>query len=260
MESYPEASSWLTKDIQYTLGKASARIPGLDFLQVPYIDAWGREELTGKPAARVVNNFLNPAYMSKIDESHMERELLRLYDVTGDKAVFPARAGKSFTVDKVDKKLTGEEYVKYATAQGQTAYSIVCRLIESKAYKAMDDETKAACVVLAYEYAEAYARTQVSAYMPTDWRGKAFSTIRNTGVRPEDYICAYQAQRGIGSLKDANGETISGSEGLLKMEAVYSVPGLTDAQRKAMFADFGVGKSVQGLNRAAVEEKLRGMR
>ncbi len=256
MMTYPEANNWLTRDVQYALGKASARVPGLDFLQIPYIDAWGREELTGKPASRVVNNFLNPAYMSKIDESAMEQELMRLYDVTGDKAVFPSRAGKSFTVDKVDKKLTGEEYVKYATAQGQTAYSIVCRLIESKAYEGMDDETKAACVELAYEYAEAYARTQVSAYMPTDWRRKAFTTISSTGVKPEDYICAYQAQKGVGVLKDADEKTIPNSESLLKMEAVYSVSGLTDAQRKAMFADFEVGKSVQGLNRAAVEAQL----
>lgn len=260
MTTYTEDSNWMTKDLQYTLGKASARIPGLDFLQIPYIDAWGREELTGKPASRVANNFLNPAYTSKIDESGMEQELLRLYEQTKDDGVFPQRAGKFITVDKVEKKLTGEEYVKYATVQGQTAYSLVCKLVDSKAYRAMDDETKAACIEDAYDYAEAYAKTQVSDYAPTGWQKKAFNTVRLTGMSPADYICAYQAQKGIVSLRDADGETIANSEGLLKMEAVYSVPGLTDAQRKRLFQDFGVGKSVQGYNRAAVEEKLGRMR
>lgn len=260
MTTYTEDSNWLTKDLQYTLGKASAKIPGLDFLQIPYIDAWGREELTGKPASRVANNFLNPAYTSKIDESGMEQELLRLYEQTGNKAVFPSRAEKSITVDKVEKKLTGEEYVKYATVQGQTAYGLVGKLVDSKAYRAMDDETKAECVALAYAYAEAYAKTQVSGYQPTGWQKKAFNTIQWTGMSPADYICAYEAQRGIVGLKDADGETIANSESLLKMEAVYSVPGLTDAQRKRLFQDFGVGKSVQHYNSAAVKEKLRRMR
>lgn len=39
----------------------------------------------------------------------------RLYEATGEAKVLPQRAPKSFTVNKENKQLTGEEYVKYAT-------------------------------------------------------------------------------------------------------------------------------------------------
>ena len=44
---------------------------------------------------------------------------------TGSGSVLPERAGKYFNVDNVRKDLTAEEYVKYATKKGQTAYEVV---------------------------------------------------------------------------------------------------------------------------------------
>ena len=109
--TYTEKNAFLTGDMQYTLGKASARIPGVDYRQIPYIDAWGREEQTGNAAERAANNFLNPAFTSNVETSAMEEELMRLYEATGEGSVFPSRAAKYFTVDKERKDLTAEEYV-----------------------------------------------------------------------------------------------------------------------------------------------------
>ena len=50
--TYLEQDGFLTGDMQYALGKASARTPGWDFQQIPYIDAWGRTERTGTAGAR----------------------------------------------------------------------------------------------------------------------------------------------------------------------------------------------------------------
>lgn len=256
MTTYTDKNKFLTPDMQYALGKASARIPGVDYGQIPFIDAWGRTENSGGVAARAFNNFANPAYTSKVIDSKMEDELSRLYEATGEAKVLPQRAPKSFTVNKENKQLTGEEYVKYATKRGQTSYKIVSELTGLASYKSMSDGDKADAVAKAYEYANIVGKMSVSNYQTDGWAAKAIDTVKKTGVSEAQYIALYLAKGGIESLKDKNGDTISNSEGLQIMELVYQQKGLSDKQRAALFEDFGVGKSIRHWNRARVDEQL----
>lgn len=256
MTTYTDKNKFLTPDMQYALGKASARIPGVDYGQIPFIDAWGRTENSGGVVARAFNNFSNPAYTSKVSGSKMEDELSRLYEATGEAKVLPQRAPKSFTVDKENKQLTGEEYVKYATKRGQTSYKIVSELTGLASYKSMSDGDKADAVAKAYEYANIVGKMSVSNYQTDGWVAKAIDTVKKTGVSEAQYIALYLAKGGIESLKDKNGDTISNSEGLQIMELVYQQKGLSDEQRAALFEDFGVGKSIRHWNRARVDEQL----
>lgn len=257
MTTYTDKNKFLTPDMQYALGKASARIPGVDYGQIPYIDAWGRTENSGGVVARAFNNFANPAYTSKVSGSKMEDELSRLYEATGETKVLPQRAPKSFTVNKENKQLTGEEYVKYATKRGQTSYKIVSELTGLVSYKSMSDGDKADAVAKAYEYANIVGKMSVSNYQTDGWAAKAIDTVKKTGVSEAQYIALYLAKGGIKSLKDKNGDTISNSEGLQIMELVYQQKGLSDKQRAALFEDFGVGKSIRHWNRARVDEQLK---
>ncbi len=260
MTTYTDKNKFLTPDMQYALGKASARIPGVDYGQIPFIDAWGRTENSGGVVARAFNNFANPAYTSKVSGSKMEDELSRLYEATGETKVLPQRAPKSFTVNKENKQLTGEEYVKYATKRGQTSYKIVSELTGLASYKSMSDGDKADAVAKAYEYANIVGKMSVSNYQTDGWAAKAIDTVKKTGVSEAQYIALYLAKGGIESLKDKNGDTISNSEGLQIMELVYQQKGLSDKQRAALFEDFGVGKSIRHWNRARVDEQLAIMR
>ena len=256
MTTYTDKNKFLTPDMQYVLGKASARIPGVDYGQIPFIDAWGRTENSGGVVARAFNNFANPAYTSKVSGSKTEDELSRLYEATGEAKVLPQRAPKSFTVNKENKQLTGEEYVKYATKRGQTSYKIVSDLTGLASYKSMSDGDKADAVAKAYEYANIVGKMSVSNYQTDGWAAKAIDTVKKTGVSEAQYIVLYLAKGGIESLKDKNGDTISNSEGLQIMELVYQQKGLSDKQRAALFEDFGVGKKIRHWNRARVDEQL----
>lgn len=256
MTTYTDKNKFLTPDMQYALGKASARIPGVDYGQIPFIDAWGRTESSGGVGERAFNNFVNPAYTSKVSGSKMEDELSRLYEATGESKVLPQRAPKSFTVNKENKQLTGEEYVKYATKRGQTSYKIVSELTGLASYKSMSDGDKADAVAKAYEYANIVGKMSVSNYQTDGWAAKAIDTVKKTGISEAQYIALYLAKGGIEGLKDKNGDTISNSEGLQIMELVYQQKGLSDKQRAALFEDFGVGKSIRHWNRARVDEQL----
>ena len=167
--TFTSKNSKLTNDVQYALGRASAKIPIWDYSQIPYIDAWGRTESTGEVGTRAFNNFLNPAYTSTVDMSAMEQELLRLYEVTGEN-VFPSRAKKYFNADNQEINLTGEQYVTYAQKKGGEAYKWLTELTQNAAYRSMSDEEKADCIARIYSAANEVAKAEVvSSYEPTKW-------------------------------------------------------------------------------------------
>lgn len=167
--TFTSKNSKLTNNVQYALGRASAKIPIWDYSQIPYIDAWGRTESTGEVGTRAFNNFLNPAYTSTVDMSAMEEELLRLYEVTGE-SVLPRRASKYFNVDKKRVDLTGEQYVTYAQKKGSEAYKWLTELTQSAAYRNMSNEEKVECIDYIYKAANEVAKAEVvSSYESTKW-------------------------------------------------------------------------------------------
>ena len=251
-------NKYLTPDMQYAVGKASARIPGWDYNQIPYIDAWGRTELTGKPGERAFNNFLNPAYTSKIDESPMEKELMRLYNATGE-AVFPSRASKNLTVNGEAVTLGADDYVKYAQQKGQGAYKRLTALTRDSEYKKLTNEEKMRCVKDLYTLTDQIAKSNVSKYEPESWVTKAIAGEKK-GISATDYVIARARTSDVESLKDKNGETIANSKGLLVMEQIYSIDGLTSDQRQYLFSAMGVGKKIIHYNKALVQQELRKMR
>lgn len=243
--TFTEKDKFLTPDMQYAIGRASARTPGWDYRQIPYIDAWGREELTGTPLMRVVNNFLNPAYMSKINETDMEEELVRLYESTGVD-VFPDRAQRSFKVDGEDKILTPDEYVQYATLRGQTAYQVITQMVGSRLYRKLDDDERAEAIDSAYTYAQETAQAAISSREPASWIVSAQGAAE-IGIDPSQYIIGRQTTSDIHGIPNPNsstGGTIQNSAGLQKMEAIYkAMPNLTEEQYLYLFDAYGVGKS-----------------
>jgi len=203
MTTYTEKNGFLTGDMQYTLGKASAKIPFVDYHQIPYIDAWGRKEASGTALKRGFNNFLNPAYTSTVEESKMEKELLRLYEKTGETSVFPKRADKYFTVDEKRKDLTAEEYVRYATLKGEKSYKAVTSLVNSSAYKKLTDAEKVKAIEDAYDYANQKAKKAISnSYQTEKWTATADAFGTNVG----SYL-SFRSE--VNSTRKENGDKIT---------------------------------------------------
>lgn len=261
--TYRDSNSFLTGGLQYTLGQVSAKIPGWDYHQVPYIDAWGREETTGNLWTKIFNNFVNPAFVKTINEEDMETELLRLYDLFKDDGVtiFPSAAKRSVSSNGEEKDLTMGEFETYAKAQGGTAYTVIGHMVDTAAYKELPDELKAKAVDNAYTYAHQTALTTVGLNVSENenWVNKAMDA-KKQGISPDQYIIAKAAISDVEGIKDKDGKTIDNSSGLLKMQAIYNIPSLSDAQRKYLFGCFGVGKKVIDYSKSQVESELRTMR
>ena len=268
MTTYTEKNAFLTQDAQYAIGRISGRLPGWDYNQIPYIDAWGRTESTGGAGKRAADNFLNPAYTDEVGSSPMEDELMRLYKATGKAGLFPDRAGKYFTVDGVRKDLTAEEYVTYATEKGRLSYTLLTELTASKPYERMTDEQKVKAISEAYDLADKTAKASVAPdYTLDSWMKKAEEAEKKYRIPRETYVSLYSRTSGIESLRykdkdeDKNGtpDAIPNSRSLLVMMEVYKTPGLNDKQRRAMFEYLGVGKDFWHWNKTLVQERLREM-
>ena len=226
MTTYPEKNGFLSSDRQYTLGKISAKLPGWDFNQIPYVDAWGRTESTGSKASNIANNFLNPAYTSQIETSEMEEELARLHDEKGDEySVLPSRPKKYFNVDGERKDLTGEEYVEYATEKGQLSYDILTDLTGQKEYDKLPDAEKARAVELAFEYANAIAKSNVSDYEPDSWVAKALEAKDFSGMDETEYILYKVALNMADQSNNGNGSY----DNTEKAAAIASMKSLSNA-------------------------------
>lgn len=225
MTTYGDKNNPLFQDVQFFLGKLSQKVPGWDYNQIPYLDAWGREEESGDPVERVFNNFFNPAYVSQVQVDQVERELQRVKDATGDGGVFPSRAARYFTVNKERKDLTAEEYQTYAKKRGQTSMEVLRSMLESPGYQNLSDEKKAEAISDAYSYADAVGKMEISDYRPGD--GTVAAGALKTMLPPAGYIL-YRMNRD----RDGDGKVTN----LESTQTLQELPGLSDQQRGEAWA------------------------
>jgi hypothetical protein len=172
--TYIDRNSKVGSELQYMWGKIANKIPFYDFSQIPYIDAWGRTEETGNLFERMLNNFVNPAYVKKERPTEIDGELERLYDL-GETSVYPSRAKTNTKIN--GEYLTADEYVKYATTKGQTSYELAQGVINSAAYSGAADPEKAYMLKYVYSYADHIAKYEVNNdYSLAKWEMAAYKS------------------------------------------------------------------------------------
>ena len=166
--TYTESDTPEGRTLERTLGKVLNKIPGLEYNQVEYVDAWGRTQSNGSVVERAFSNLLSPGYIGKNRSTEVDSELQRLYDA-GQTNVFPSRIAMSQTVNTYnnqgkkleERSLTKDEYVQYQKVMGQTSLELVKDLMKSPVYKGMSDEAKADAISEIYGYAKRMAAMAV---------------------------------------------------------------------------------------------------
>ena len=227
MSTYTDKNLKLPTDVQYALGRASARIPlpYVDYQQIPYIDAWGRREDSGPLWLRTANNFLNPAYTSNSEVTPVDEEIQRLYDETGESGVVPDRPQRYITVNGERIDLSAEQYTQYAEERGQMQFSMLEGLVDSSAYQRLSDTDKAAVISDVYSYADAVTKSHISDYEPADW----ITNIESAGLDPGTAILYKQT---LSSLKDGGMSQSEANEEVRRL--LFSDNSMTANQKTAL--------------------------
>ena len=162
----PLLPTWAQKKI----AKLGNKTPGKDYQAADYIDAWGRKQANDADLKeRAWNVFLNPGYVSKLDEKATKADSVieSLYqygktqkDHDSFPSVVPKTPSRTTTVNGV--KLTPEEYDEYATIKGQESLKNVVDFIESDQFKKMDEYQQAETISDIYSYASFLAASKIA--------------------------------------------------------------------------------------------------
>lgn len=191
--TYIDRDSPIPNAVQILLGNWANKIPGIDFQQRDYVDAWGRTESTGENVLiRALNNFLNPAYVSRRQSGELEAELQRLYDLgEGFEGVLPSQAQTNTQIN--DQYLTGEEYNRLQTTRGQTAYDILNRFVGTDAYHNMTDEQKAKFIERVYTYSAEMGKVAAGDNLEDkdSWIRNASKAQAEVGMDPGTFVELY---------------------------------------------------------------------
>lgn len=171
--TYTDKDAFLPTDVQYAMSQAANKLPGIEYQQVDYIDAWGREESTGSLAGRAFNNFLNPAYVSKDASTSVDDKLQAIYDATGGEYnVFPERVTMNTTVNG-EKFTDPETYEQYATALGQKRLELVEDFFNSSTAEALTPQQQGAIIEKLYDYAKQVTQQELMGKKPESSVAKA---------------------------------------------------------------------------------------
>lgn len=171
--TYTDKDAFLPTDVQYAMSQAANKLPGVEYQQVDYIDAWGRKESTGSLAERAFNNFLNPAYASKDASTSVDDKLQAIYDATGGEYnVFPERVTMNTTVNG-EKFTDPETYEQYATALGQKRLELVKDFFNSSTAEALTPQQQGAIIEKLYDYAKQVTQQELMGKKPESSVAKA---------------------------------------------------------------------------------------
>ena len=240
--SYTDPNSPIPSDFQYALSQAANRIPGVEYNQAPYIDAWGNTEDTGSTGMRIFENFISPGYYSETTSSRLERELMELYASTGE-AVIPERVTMSTKVD--GERLTAEDFEEYARTLGQTQEDMLNDLTSYAWFDRMSDDEKVEAVQNVQEFAKYTAAEAIGREYHSPMSERA-TNASEQGIDALTYLTMYSDMGGIESDKDENGETIPNSK-KDKIVRYINSQNLTPAQKDWLYlVDRGYSEKTLG--------------
>ena len=138
-----------------------SKVPGLSEQLPATYDTWGNEvQRYDNLLEGVIANFVNPGQFGNASETPIDNEILDLYEATGNASVFPKKA--SWTENK--QKLSAEEYSEFQRISGSNSYDMVESLIDSSYYRLLDDEQKADIISEIYNFSNALADKEITAY------------------------------------------------------------------------------------------------
>ncbi len=238
---YSDKDSVLPSNVQYKLGKAMGKIPGVDYHQQDYVDAWGRTQSNGSAGKRIFDAFINPFYSGTDTTTKVDTELERLYkagkNVDGFPNVLPQKAARSTEYVK-GTSMTPDEYKQYSIDRGQKSLELVSDFMESDEYKIMSDIQRAGVISDLYSLAADRALKSVKTSNGIAYTGKLDDVAKLKDVpefyaskeilsgakdnTKENFDAIDQVLKDFGHLKDDTQTALRDSTGLYVDKLLYA--------------------------------------
>ena len=150
--NYTDKNSWIPADIQYFLNKQKNKIPGLSTLSTPYVDAFGRQDVSNNVWLRAFENFISPGYLNDLQENNVTAMIDQVAKESGED-VFPSSVAKYISVNSERKNLTAEQWTQYQTQAGEDLYAALDALSKDADFAGLEPAYQAKAIKNATQYA-----------------------------------------------------------------------------------------------------------
>lgn len=159
MSTYTEADGFLPEWMQRSIGKASAKIPGVDYQQTEYLNEFGETESNGGIGQRILENFFSPGYWEATKEGESAYDFAqRVYDTLGVNAFPDAYPEKEVEYDGEKYPLTQEERNEYQQIRGEAAKEYMELLDGNRDFDTSNKKNKRSIISKALSFANEQAK------------------------------------------------------------------------------------------------------
>jgi hypothetical protein len=149
------------KEIETLVRQAMYKIPGLRNMLEESTDIWGNTKINSDNiVTRFLENFVLPTYGSDYSETNVDKNIINLYNKTGEESIIPSVPNNYLTYDNQKYEMSAKEYTQYKKTYGQTLNNNLKYLFNSEAYKNLSDENKIKMVKKMYIYASETAKKE----------------------------------------------------------------------------------------------------
>ena len=170
----------LPKAIDTTRTQIMNKIPGLRQMLPIKTDIWGNEiEQSDNVIQRAFENAVFPWARKELNSNSVDKELVKVYKNTGDKAVLPDSINKEITINKQKYTMTSGEYSKYKKQYGENSYKLLNGLVTSNGYKKMSDEEKRVAISKVYSYATEQIKVDYAKQNGLEYEQSTLSQVTN---------------------------------------------------------------------------------
>ncbi len=216
-----------SRKVKQSINYFKSKIPYYAQHLQPYVNVWGEEEVDTNWINRIMENFAYPFWVSEIEKTPVDEEILRLYTAYGNTEVLPSIPNYYYTKDGVRIDMTEEEYTEFKKKVGKFSYEQLQAIISSNFYQELDDENKEKIIKKTYEYAREFAKGERVFY--------AYQALGNMSHNLTLYLSTISSIEGE---KDDQGDTIYNSK-KQKVIAYIEAQKLSKAQKYILYAHAG---------------------
>jgi hypothetical protein len=214
--------------VNTTINKIQNKIPFGTYLNEPIVNIKGKEvKQSGEVWLRAVQNFLNPSNVKADITDDIDKEIMRIFEKTGETYSIPRTVPTSVTLNGEKYEFTASEKTAYAKTLGSVSYNLLKEVFETDEYKGATDEIKAKMARDVYDYANTVAKDMYFDSKKTPYTDSMYAKIQNAqniGMNTAEYLTIKQKLANIESSEDF------GKKENFIAELVYG--GYTDEQIK----------------------------
>jgi hypothetical protein len=204
-----------------TFSKFFSKIPGAKSMLPSNRDILGNKKQLYGGENNIFNVMLNPANISKDTAGEIGQEIMDVYNHTGDKTIFPQVAISYIDYDingdgLVDRvSFTPEQESDLQQRMGMIVSDSMKQILNNSVYREASYEERAKALTSLMQYSKAKALEQ-SGYVPgyeiKSGNASQINKYTNSGLTIGDAVMYDSMINPITGIKDAQGETIKGSE------------------------------------------------